>query len=182
MRIGLTQMILDHNGIACDSLEHGWYNLLSGHSIFALPNTLHQDFDPVADTLDSVIITGGTLTSLKKDTELAIIEKMMQRGKPIVGVCTGALLIAEMLGATIQTIPNHNNIEHYVMYNGEAIKVNSHHGVGITNMNEKGEILCLSDTGEVEAFVHNNLAGVMWHPQRMTNPWIPPEIAFLLRI
>ena len=129
-----------------------------------------------------MIITGGTLNSLKKDTELAIIEKMMQRGKPIVGVCTGALLIAEMLGATIQTIPNHNNIEHYVMYNGEAIKVNSHHGVGITNMNEKGEILCLSDTGEVEAFVHNNLAGVMWHPQRMINPWIPPEIAFLLRI
>ena len=82
----------------------------------------------------------------------------------------------------IQPIPKHTGVDHYIMYHGEAIKVTSDHELGITKIHDSGKILCLADTGEIEAFIDSNLAGVMWNPERMEKPWIPPEIAYILRI
>jgi hypothetical protein len=32
----------------------------------------------------------------------------------------------------------------------------------------------------VEAWIDGKLAGVVWHPERMDNPWLPDEIHNLL--
>jgi|FreactTroBogLake_1042271.scaffolds.fasta_scaffold00169_40 hypothetical protein len=181
-RIALSQRIVYHKGRAYDATEHAWYKLLLGHTLFFLPNTLDQDFDKIADHVESFIITGGDDSTLRRTVELKLAGKMMQRNKPVVGVCHGAFLLGETLGCTIQEIPKHMDVEHYIMYHGEAIKVTSHHSLGITKMHETGQILCLADTGEVEAFIDGKVAGIVWHPERMEKPWIPPEIALLLGI
>ena len=182
MKIGLSQRIVSKNGRTYDATDHGWYTLLAGHNLFFLPNTTSQDFDLIADNIDSLIITGGDSTETREEVELALIAKMIERKKPVVGICQGALYIAESLGSSIQPIPRHTGVDHYIMYHGEAIKVTSDHDLGITKIHDSGKILCLADTGEIEAFIDNNLAGVMWNPERMEKPWIPPEIALILRI
>lgn len=182
MRIGLSQNILYQNGRIHDAIDHGWYKMLVNHTLFFLPNTINQNFDVIADSIDSFILTGGETTIVREQAEIALLNKMLERNKPIVGISQGALFIAERLGSTIQVIPNHNNVEHYIMYHGEAIKVNSNHETGITKLHPGGEILCLADTGEIEAFIDKNRAGIMWNPEKMKKPWIPPEIAYILRI
>ena len=48
MKIGLSQRILHYNNTAYDCLEHGWYNLLSGHTLFCIPNIIDQDYKKIA--------------------------------------------------------------------------------------------------------------------------------------
>lgn len=182
MRIGLSQRVIYLKGIAYDATEHGWYDLLKGHSIFFVPNTLNQDFDLMANDLDSLILTGGDDSDLRRSVELKLASKMLERNKPVVGVCHGAFLLAEMLGATIEEIKNHNGMDHPIFYHREVREVNSYHSLGITSMPDKIEVICRDYLGNVEAFVDGNVAGIVWHPERMKEPWIPPEIAYMLRI
>lgn len=169
-------------GRAYDSTDHGWYSLLSGHNLFFLPNTLNQDFDVVADNSDSFIITGGDDSDLRRTVELKLATKMMQRNKPVVGICHGAFLLAEMIGGTIEEVKNHQDVDHPIFYHREVREVNSYHNLGITKMPENIEVICRDYLGNVEAFVDGNLAGIVWHPERMKEPWIPPEIAWMLKI
>lgn len=169
-------------GRAYDAIEHGWYTMLSGHNLFFVPNTLNQDFDSIADNTDSFIITGGDDSDLRRSVELKLATKMMQRNKPIVGICHGAFLLAEMLGGTIEEIKNHNGMDHPIFYHREVREVNSFHSLGITAMPSKVEIICRDYLGNIEAFTDGNVAGIVWHPERMKEPWIPPEIAWMLKI
>lgn len=182
MKIALSQRIMYHKGNVYDAIEHGWYSLLSGHNLFCLPNTLNQDFDLIAENTDSFIITGGDDSDLRRTIELRLATKMMQRNKPVVGICHGAFLLAEMIGGTITEIKNHVDVDHPIFYHREVREVNSHHSLGITAMPENVEIICRDYLGNIEAFVDGNLAGIVWHPERMKEPWIPPEIAWMLKI
>lgn len=182
MRISLSQRIMYHKGRAYDATEHGWYNLLAGHNLFFIPNTLNQDFDLVADNSDSFIITGGDDSDLRRTIELKLATKMMERNKPVVGICHGAFLISELLGGEVSEIDSHMDVDHYIFYNREAIEVNSHHSLGIIKEHPSATVLCRDYFGNVEAFIDGNLAGIVWHPERMKNPWIPPEIAYMLKI
>ena len=182
MRITLSQRVNYIKGRAYDSTDHGWYSLLAGHNLFFLPNTLNQDFDVVADNSDSFIITGGDDSDLRRTVELRLATKMMERNKPVVGICHGAFLLAEMIGGTIEEVKNHQDVDHPIFYHREVREVNSHHSLGITMMPENIEVICRDYLGNVEAFIDGNLAGIVWHPERMKEPWIPPEIAWMLKI
>ena len=181
MKIGLSQQLVHSDGILYDATEHGWYELLKGHSLFFIPNTLNQDFDLMANDLDSFIIASGTGDSLCREVELHMATKMTERGKPVVGVCQGAFLLAEMLGGTITDIKNHD-IDHPIFYHREVREVNSHHSRAISSLPDSINVLCRDYLGNVEAFADGNVAGIVWHPQRMKEPWIPPEIAYMLRV
>ena len=182
MRIGLSQRIIYHKGIAYDATEHGWYELLTGHNLFFIPNTLNQDFDLMANDLDSYIITGGDDSDLRRAVELKLASAMLARNKPVVGICHGAFLLADMIGGTIEEVKNHQDVDHPIFYHREVREVNSHHSLGIKTLPENVEIICRDYLGNIEAFIDGNLAGVVWHPERMKEPWIPPEIAWMLKI
>lgn len=182
MRIAISQRIMYNKGRAYDAIEHGWYSLLAGHNLFFVPNTLSQDFDLVAENSDSFIITGGDDSDLRRTVELRLATKMMQLNKPVVGICHGAFLLAEMLGAEITEIENHVGMDHPIFYHNEVLEVNSYHSLGIKSMPNKVDVICKDYLGNIEAFIDGNLAGIVWHPERMENPWIPPEIAYMLKI
>ena len=59
MNIGLSQRILHYNNVAYECLEHGWYNLLSGHTFFYITNIIEQDSKKLVRDLYLVILTGG---------------------------------------------------------------------------------------------------------------------------
>ena len=182
MKIGLSKSIIKHNGFDYDAIDQGWYETLKGHSIFLVPNTMNQDFNIMANDLDSLILTGGEQSELRKSVELKLASKMMQRNKPVVGIAEGAFTIAEFLSADIQPVINHNGLSHPIFYHREVLEVSSYHDKCIKTLSESTDILCLDYLGNIEAFLNGNLAGVVWNPEKMEKPWIPPEIAFMLRI
>lgn len=182
MNIAISQRILYHKGRAYDATEHGWYSMLAGHTLSFIPNTINQDFDALANNFDSFIISGGDDSDLRRSVELKLATKMMQRNKTVVGICHGAFLLAEMLGGTIEEINDHVGVDHPIFYHREVLEVNSYHSLGIKALPESVDIICRDYLGNIEAFVDGNLAGIVWHPERMKEPWIPPEIAWMLKI
>lgn len=182
MRIGLSKSIIDHNGFMYDAIDQGWYQTLKGHSLFFIPNTLNQDFNLMANDLDSIILTGGETSPLRKSVELELANKMLERNKPVVGIQQGAFTVVELLGGTIEPISNHNGLDHPIFYHREVREVNSYHDYCIKSLPDNTEILCMDYLGNPEAFTNGNLAGIVWNPEKMKEPWIPPEIAYMLRV
>ena len=179
MNIGLTQRVLYHNNRAYDSTEYGWYSYLKDHTLFFVANRLDQDFTSLADTLDCLIITGGDDSDIRRTTELKLATEMMKLNKPIIGICHGCFLLQDVLGGKIEEIDNHHNTNHKVIYQGKKYKVNSYHSLCLKELGV-GEVLATDEDGNIEAWINNNIAGVVWHPERMDTPWLPPEIENLI--
>ena len=180
MNIGLSQRILYHRGRAYDATEHQWYQYLQDHTLIYLPNILEQDFAALADQLDAFVITGGDDSTLRRTVELKMATAMMQRFRPVIGVCHGAFLLTDLLGGSVSDVVGHYGTEHSVEYFGELRSVNSYHDLAIKKLHSRGTVLCQDLEHNVEAWIDGNLAGVVWHPERMSKPWLPDEIEHLL--
>ena len=180
MKIGLTQRILVHNGQAYDATQHGWYSYLKGHTLVPVANRVDQDFEQLAVDLDAVIITGGDDSALRRTVELKLAGSMTLRRKPVVGVCHGAFLLAEVLGGTVEDCIGHYNTEHEVLYFGDRYSVNSYHTLAITRLPERATPLAHDPDGNIEAWIDGNIAGIVWHPERMVTPVLPTAVNQLL--
>ena len=181
MKIGLSQRILYHKGRAYDSIEHGWYSYLKEHTLFLIQNNLDQDFDKLADELDMFIITGGDDSTLRRTIEIRLASKVMQRNKPVIGICHGAFLLTDLLGGEVNVIDNHYDTNHSVYYFGDEFTVNSYHSLAISKPHSTATTLVVDPEGNCESWIDRKLAGIVWHPERMEQPWIPDEIQTLFK-
>jgi carbamoylphosphate synthase small subunit len=180
MRIALSQQVFCHNNIAYDATEHGWYDLLKNQELFFVPNNMTLDFEKLADYVDVFIITGGDNNELRRSIEIKFTTAMTLRNKPVIGICHGAFLITELLGGTVEEVQGHTETIHNLIYGNRIVAVNSFHNKAITKLHPSGIPLCVDEQGNVEAFIDGKLAGVLWHPERMPDPWFPTEILDLL--
>jgi len=155
---------------------------LQGHEPVFIANTLDQDFQHIADSIDCLIITGGDDSNLRRSTELRLASIMMQNFKPILGVCHGAMLLSEVLGGTVSTCDGHLDCEHAISYQGHTITVNSFHNQTITRAHSTALVLCQDSNGHCEAWRDGLISGVMWHPERMSNPFLPQEIQEIMKL
>lgn len=153
---------------------------MKGHTLFYLPNSTAQDFEHIADNLDSFIITGGDDSTIRRTTETRLAAAMTKRRKPVVGICHGAFMLTHMLGGEVVDVDAHYEQLHPVMYFGDVKIVNSFHTIAIKTLHNSGTVLCTDELGHTEAWIDGNLAGVVWHPERMSNPWLPDEIEDLI--
>jgi len=176
MNIGLSQRTLIHKNKAYDSLEHDWYRYLKDHTLFSVQNTLNQDFKQLADKLDGLILTGGDDSPIRRTVELKLAAIMMQQMKPVLGICHGAFLMTDILGGDFSRDDNHLDTKHPVYYYGEEYIVNSYHSNIIHKLHDGATVLATDANGNCEAWIDDNIAGVLWHPQRMKDPWLPSEI------
>lgn len=181
LRLVLTQRVLVHRGRCYDSIEHGWYQYLDGHELCLLRNDPDQDFDRLAEQADAVIITGGDDSAIRRITEIRMATATLKRRKPIVGFCHGSFLLTDIMGGTVSACADHMDAEHPVFYQSHQRSVNSFHSQTITKQHRSATILATDLDGNVEAWLDDNIAGVTWHPQRMSHPWLPLEIADLLQ-
>jgi gamma-glutamyl-gamma-aminobutyrate hydrolase PuuD len=180
MNIGLSQRVLLHKNRAYDALEHGWYSYLKAHTLFPIANRPNQDFNDLANKLDCFVITGGDDSTVRRLTEMRLATHMIARQKPVIGICHGAFLLTELLGGEIAEIDGHTDSEHEINYFGELITVNSYHSLAIKIPQRSATVLANDDHGNCEAWIDGTTAGIVWHPERMTSPWIPDEIQSLL--
>lgn len=182
MKIALSQRIFYHKGRAYDSIENVWYSYLDGHTLYTIPNHLDQDFSSLAENLDAFIITGGDDAAIRRTTELKLATEMMKQQKPVVGICHGCFLLQDILGGTIKQVDGHMDVDHTVHYCLQDYPVNSYHSLAVDKPHTSATILATDQEGHCEAWIDRNLAGVVWHPERMSNPWLPSEINLLLKI
>ncbi len=180
MKLGLSQRIILHNNRAYDSLDQGWYKFFSEHLIVPIPNRFDLDFEKISSDIDAFIITGGDDSTIRRFVEIRLAKNMLIKQKPIIGFCHGCFLLTDMLGGQINEIEGHRNTTHQVNYFGEIIEVNSFHSLSITQAHQKAIVLAADADGHCEAWIDGKIAGVVWHPERMTTPWIPDEIECLL--
>ena len=182
MNIGLTQRVLYHRNRAYDSIEHAWYQFLDSHGLTFISNTLDQDFTQLADNLDCLIITGGDDSKLRRTCELKLASAMIMQQKPVLGICHGAFLLTDVLGGRVQDVDDHLDTEHTVRYHDREITVNSFHNLGIVQPHSSATTLAWDDSGRTEAWIDGNIAGIVWHPERMAEPFIPSEIQTIMRL
>lgn len=180
MIIGLSQRVLLHKNRAYDALEQRWYSYLKTHTLVPVANRPNQDFNELANLLDCFVITGGDDSTVRRLTEVRLATYMIARRKPVIGICHGAFLLTEILGGEIAEIGNHTDCEHEINYFGELITVNSYHSLAIKTPQKSATILAYDDSGNCEAWIDGQTAGIVWHPERMAEPWIPEEIEQLL--
>ena len=176
MRIGLTQRVLLHQGRAYDSLEHSWYEFLQGHTLVSIPNRL-----PVSvPNIDMLIVTGGDDHPVRNQVENELIDIMRSRDVPVIGVCHGCQLLTQRLGGTVVPVDGHMDSYHEIEYHGQSHLVNSYHKLRIEQSPVNATVLARDPDGHPEAWILGQIAGMMWHPERMIKPWIPAEIQHLL--
>jgi carbamoylphosphate synthase small subunit len=177
MNIALSQRTIIRNGETYDAIDRSWYTFLSGHDLTFIPNRLDQDFDKIAENTDILILTGGDNSPVRRRTERRATIAMLKRNKRIVGVCHGAFLLTKFLGGTTGRKTGHKEVIHKVIHNNCEYLVNSNHKNYIKTLPMSARILAKDEEGHCEAWVDHNIAGVVWHPERMDSSWIPEEIA-----
>ena len=176
MRIGLTQRVLFHRDRAYDSLEHSWYEYLQGHTLVSIPNRLCSPFPDI----DLLIITGGDDHPIRNQIEHELVNSMLARDLPIIGVCHGCQLLTQRLGGSVVPVADHQDSCHEVFYQDQPYLVNSYHKLRIERSPPGATELARDPDGYPEAWIQGKTAGVMWHPERMTQPWWPDEVKRLL--
>ena len=169
MRIGLTQRVLLHKGRAYDSLEHSWYEFLQGHTLVSIPNRLPVEIPDI----DALIITGGDNHPRRNQVEHELVSHMFSRNVPVIGVCHGCQFLTEKLGGTVVSVDGHMDSYHQVSYYEQSHLVNSYHSLRIETMPPGATVLARDPDGYPEAWIFGSTAGVMWHPERMQQPWMP---------
>ena len=182
MNIGLTQRIFYYNDIAYDCLEHGWQQLLGGHTLTSIANDPEQDFTKLVKDLDFIIFTGGDASPLRLKTEIRLLTECYKQNKPILGVCHGAFFINELEEGTNIECEGHHNTEHDIIMYDKTYKVNSFHTNKITKVGKDFDVIATTVDGDVEAFKHKTkpIWGIVWHPERMQEAILPNDLERLL--
>src|SRR5690606_3908256 len=84
-----------------------------GHGIRFHNFQRHPDSQPSVDRYHGLIVLGGPMNVEEQDryphltTELKAIEAALRQGKPVLGICLGAQLLAHVLGAPVRRHAQH---------------------------------------------------------------------------
>lgn len=196
---------------------------LAGDYIYALeragavPILIPQcsEFDtmkPLLDRLDGILVSGGHdvgperygafpkeycgVVSHRRDAQdLAVTEYMLNRDKPLLGICRGAQILNVAMGGTVyQDLEKEGGFENhfggekyprnagwhkvslaqdsalYRIFEAEEIMVNSFHHQAVRDVGQGVKIAAVSSDGVSEAIEVKNrkfAIGVQWHPEMM---------------
>lgn len=123
--------------------------------------------------------------------ELELCRRFLDAGRPVLGICRGAQVLAVALGGTLrQDLPGHDALPGggdrihdtrtagvlTALY-GPECPVNSSHHQAVERMPAACRILQISCDGVIEAFAHETLPAlaVQWHPERLCGRFARPD-------
>ena len=183
-RIGISQRICrdEKSGEQRDCLAHDWYAFLCalGVNWTPLPNHRQSAVRLCGElALDGILLTGGDDVGIHPErdaTEYALLEWARERQLPVLGVCRGFQILHLWLGGALTKLPSagHRAQRHVIRFaDGTEREVNSFH-----NFTPQQTALppglhalatCATD-GALEAACASNMLGIMWHPERESDP------------
>ena len=189
---------------AIDALERNYANhyTVLGLTLLPVPNFGEATVEWLKKVpFDGVLLTGGNNISSQRygqtgiieeqsnerdKTEYSIMDYVLYKGIPLLGVCRGAQLINVYFGGSLtnELKTQENGIQHVasnhdiILNDDELVKklgenkqvVNSYHNQSIGNSNLATSLrsFAIATDGTIEGLYHpeHNLAGIMWHPER----------------
>lgn len=210
-RIGVTcGRIWEGDAFTYQIREKYFTNILSAGGLPIL-----QTGEAGVETLDGILFTGGgdctpawgrygadvpeeklrCTDPWRDETEARILEKAMERGVRILGICRGMQAVNAFLGGGLHydiadclgTLPetHENGAEHPVrirrdsrlfrLLGKEELPVNSYHHQAVSRIAGILETAAVSGGGVAEGLEGENILLVQWHPERM------PEMQPLFR-
>ncbi|TXJ09336.1 MAG: type 1 glutamine amidotransferase [Acinetobacter sp.] len=107
------QHIADEGLGSCEDYLKQWQAKISTTEFFALPLDKKLDIDALPDVaeIDLLIIMGGKMSVNDEDiypwliTEKRWLRRFIALGKPVIGICLGGQMIANVLGAKVSQSP-----------------------------------------------------------------------------
>lgn len=180
MRVGLTQRVFERNGQSYDATDQDWYRYFSNDVIIPIRNQPTQNLLSLANYIDLLVITGGNAPRERIETELELVRIMMDKGKPVLGVCHGAFLLTELFGGSVAPCDHHHSTVHKVNMDNTIVEVNSFHNIQITQPPLIATVLATDESGFCESWIHGSVGAVVWHPERMNDSILPTAIKRLI--
>lgn len=154
-----------------------------GHRVRFVNFERHPDTQPKIDRYRGLVVLGGPMNVEDQEqrphlrTELRVIEQALDQGKPVLGICLGAQLLAHVLGAPVRK-HDHTEIGWYQLElteAGLADKVMMPLGATTPVFQWHARSYALPDgaiqlartsTCEQQAFRYGDMAyGVQFHPE-----------------
>ncbi|WP_391207837.1 gamma-glutamyl-gamma-aminobutyrate hydrolase family protein [Psychrobacillus sp. L4] len=175
-----------------------------------LPNMVYAGIDTIAEMIDGLLLTGGgdidptlfgeeplqglgDITPERDAFEIAMIQKMLELNKPILGLCRGAQILNIAVGGDMyqdiysqieSKLLQHNQQaprwhgSHFVqvmkgsllhgIVRAEQFKINSYHHQANRGVPNGFAVSAVSSDGIVEAIESKNhrfVMGLQWHPE-----------------
>ncbi len=175
----MTQRVVSENKYSerRDALDQRWYDFLAEADLcgVALPNCTNQALN-LFNKLPFVglVLTGGNSPieyggdSPERDrTEMELIKLAIEMGKPVIGVCRGMQIIQLFHNGSLVEIKGHVSSKKNISYYGKKRIVNSYHELAIIEPPDDFEVFAVAEDNVVKGYKHDNLYGIMWHPERM---------------
>lgn len=188
-RIGITMREVreERFGEARDALAQDWgrymAEVLPEVAWLPIPNLGAEATTAFCERWDlqGLILSGGDdlgASSLRDETETALLAHFSGRSLPVLGVCRGLQLMWTCRGGRIEKIAGHAGGTHSLTYlsampfstGPKQREVRSYHAYGLANTGEVGlfEVIARAEDGSIEGVraKDGGMLGVMWHPER----------------
>ena len=182
MKIAITQRVIEFQNGPYDGIDHGFYEMFSGHTLIPIPNHLeHYKTDTIVNS-DLVVFTGGNSMMpgdwqynedrLRVEKHTLDLAKLYD--KPILGISRGCQFLTIALGGSIEQNGRHTH-DHSVNYKDSEVKVCSRHQEVLSKIPNGATCLATDSEGLCESWKLDNIITVLWHPERMKTHWLPYE-------
>lgn len=162
-----------------DALDQAWAAWLGRLDCLAVPvpnriETALGLFDQTEPA--GLLLTGGNdLAEVggnapeRDGVELALVERALEAGVPIIGVCRGFQLLVLRDGGELREIEGHVATHHRVRSERGERRVNSFHRFGISRLPNGWVATDHGEDGSVEGARRRTgrVRGLLWHPERV---------------
>jgi putative glutamine amidotransferase len=169
------------NRLVFDGIERAWYTFLADHELIVIPNTVNLVYIGSLD-FDCVVLTGGPDSQARHLTENMLYAVARERGVPIIGICHGAFAVNDLSGGINGQVHGHDYGEHDIVMDGIVWSVNTFHSQSIAELGPNMVVIAKDLNGNIEAFEHKDepIFGIVWHPERMSQPVLPNSVRQIL--
>jgi gamma-glutamyl-gamma-aminobutyrate hydrolase PuuD len=182
MKIAITQRVIDFRNGPYDSLDHGFYDMFSGHKLRPIPNNLEHYQTDIIVKSDLVVFTGGNsmvpgnwqYNENRLRVEKHTLDLAKLYNKPILGISRGCQFLNVSFGGKLRFSDRHKQ-DHSVYYKGSEVIVHSRHEEILSTIPVGATCLATDKEGFCESWKLDNIITVLWHPERMRTHWLPYE-------
>lgn len=183
MRIAITQRVIDFRNGPYDALDQGFYQMFAGHQLMPVPNNLAHFNSQTVTQADLVVFTGGNsmrpgdwqYNQERLRVEKHVLDLALMYHKPVLGISRGTQFLTMSLGGEIADSDRHQQ-DHIVYYKNITKTVHSRHQEHLASIPPGASMLARDAQGWCESWKLNNIVTVLWHPERMTDFWMPDEV------